>query len=83
MVHKDTSSSESESLDHWNDNSDSENKDEANQEIIEDDFVVLKVHTTIEHASLLSRGNAIGGVGNEVNAALLLRSGGPRTAFQL
>ena len=44
LVHDDTSSSESESLDHLNDDSDSVNEDEANQEIIEVDFVVVKVH---------------------------------------
>ena len=44
LVHDDTSSSESESLDHLNDDSDTVNEDEAHQEIIEGGFVVVKIH---------------------------------------
>ena len=44
LVHDDTSSCESESLDHLNDDSYSVNKDKADQEIIEGDFNVVKIH---------------------------------------
>ena len=44
LIHDDTFSSESEPLDHLNDDSDSVDEDQADQEIIAGDFVVVKVH---------------------------------------
>ena len=44
LVYDETSSSESESLDHLNDDSDFVDEDEADQEIIEGDFVVVKAY---------------------------------------
>ena len=61
MVHDVTSSSENESLDHLNDHSDSVDEDEADQKIIEADFVVVKVHGKSSMRHYIARANAFDG----------------------
>ena len=61
LVHDNTSSSESESLDHLNDDSDSVDEDEADQEIIEGDFVLAKVHGKSSMRHYIARVDAFDG----------------------
>ena len=61
LVHDDTSSSESESLNHLNEDSDSVDEDEADQEIIEGDFVVVKVHGKSSVRHYIARVDAFDG----------------------
>ena len=44
MIHDNTTTIESESIDYLNEDSHSVDEDEANQEIIKGDFVVVNVH---------------------------------------
>ena len=71
LVHNDTSSSESESLDYLNDDSDSVDEDEADQEIIERDFVVVKVHWKSSMRHYIARVDAFDG--DEFEAVFLRR----------
>ena len=76
LVHDDTSSSESESLDHLNNDSDSVDEDEAGQktiETIEGDFVVVKVHRKSSMRHYIARVDAFDGDEFEFEGVFLRR----------